>query len=248
MAKIINHPSVSGLIKLSGKISDYAVKRDRANFVFTKSDQIKLGVVAMAATLAGMGGQAMSVASSTTAMEEDADYVQFTVDGHLVKGWLWRSPFQNGDIVDVAAEWQVDHYELFGIARPGDKTISLYPHCSRARTRHIKNAVKWWLVVSIALEVGISAIFLTSGWNGLVDFWQGLFAEGGWWIPVGLTVFCAIAVASMTKQWMPFVKLSERVFSALALPNPRDIDLVKSSKGRRTEQDTIEFGSMYFRY
>jgi hypothetical protein len=248
MVTVINHPCVYGMVRLNGEISDYSVKRDRASFVFTKSDQTKLGVVAIAASLVGMGGQAMSVASSTTSMEEEADYVQFSLNGHSVKGWLWRSPFKNGDMVDVAAEWQADHYEVFGIARPSDKTISLYPHCSRAKTRHIKNAVKWWLIVSIALELGISAIFLTNGWSGLVDFWQELFAEGGWWIPVGLTVFCAIAVACMAKQWMPFVKLSERVFSALALPNPHNIDLVKSSKGRRTEQDNLEFGYMYFRY
>ncbi|ELX11457.1 hypothetical protein Jab_1c00400 [Janthinobacterium sp. HH01] len=248
MQNFIKPPSTSGLIKLSGKISDYIVTRDRASFVFTESDQTKLGVIAIAASLVGMGGQAMSVASSTTSMEEDADYVQFTVNGKMIKGWLWRSPFKNGDEVDIAAEWQADHYELFGIARPEDRTISLYPHCSRAKTRHIKNAIKWWLIVSIFLELGISAIFLTDGWSGLVYFWKGLFAEGGWWLPVGLTAFCAIAIASMTKQWMPFVRLSERVFSALALPDPRNIDLVKSSKGKKTETDTLEFGSMYFRY
>ncbi|MQA22811.1 putative type VI secretion system effector [Rugamonas rivuli] len=249
MMEFSANSKASGLIKLSGQISHYKKSRQRASFVFSPSDRTKMEVIAVAAALVGMGGQAMSVASNATSMEEEADFVQFKLNGNVVGGgWLWRSPFADGDEVVVAAEWQSDHYELFGVARPTDRTIALYPHCSRARTKHIRNAVKWWLIVSIAIEVGISTIFLMGGWDGLVYFWRGLFAEGGWWLPVGLTAFCAVAITSMTRQWMPFVTLAERVFQTLELPDARNIDLVQSSKNRRTDLDTPEFGAMYFRY
>lgn len=58
-------------------------------------------------------------------MDEEADYVEFVLEGQPIKGWVWRSPFQEGDEVEVAAEWQKDHYEVFGIARPVDHTIAL---------------------------------------------------------------------------------------------------------------------------
>lgn len=44
----------------------------------------------------------MSVASNASAMEEEADHVQCDIDGTKVSGWLWRSPFKDGDMVDAA--------------------------------------------------------------------------------------------------------------------------------------------------
>lgn len=142
MTEFITHPGPDGLVKLSGKIVGYKKKRESASFVFTKTDQARMGVIAIAAAMMDLGAQATAVASNATALEEEADYVQFTLNEKLVKGWLWRSPFKEGDVVDVAAEWHDDHYEAFGIARPADKMIALYPHCSRSKTRHVKNAIK----------------------------------------------------------------------------------------------------------
>ncbi|ELX11458.1 hypothetical protein Jab_1c00410 [Janthinobacterium sp. HH01] len=248
MEKFFAHPSASGLLKISGVISNYHVSRASASFVFTESDQTKLGVVAVAAALAGMGGQAMSVASNTSATEEDADYVEFNLGEKAIKGWLWRSPFHDGDHVEVAVEWQTDHYELFGLARSIDQTIALYPHCSRSKRRHIRNSLKWWLIVTAGMQIIISVGLLTISWNTFIEIWRYMLFEGAWWLPVGLTAALAIAVASITRQWMPFVTLAERVFQTLELPDARNIDLVQSSKNRRTDLDTPEFGAMYFRY
>ncbi|NGZ83175.1 putative type VI secretion system effector [Duganella aceris] len=236
------------LVKLNGKILNYKVSRKQASFVYTENDRTKLEVIAIAASLAGMGGQAISVASNANSTEEDADYVEFSLDGKIIKGWLWYSPFHEGDEVKVAAEWQSDHYEVFGVARPSDQTISLYPHCSRAKTRHIKNAFKWWLITAVMLQVVISIVFLTIGLDAFIDGWKYMTTGGAWWLPLGLTVFCAIAIISMARQWMPFAKVAEKVFSVLELPNPHNIDLVKSSKNKNLPQDSPEFGSMYFRY
>lgn len=61
MTNFLDHPAPAGLVKLSGKISNYTVTSESASFFFTRSDQTKLGLIAIAASLAGMGGQAMSV-------------------------------------------------------------------------------------------------------------------------------------------------------------------------------------------
>ena len=64
----------------------------------------------------------------------------------------------------------------------------------------------------------------------------------------GPAAFFALMTYSLTRKWLPFVKLAEKVFTALDLPDPSNIDLVKSSKKSRTPQDPPEFGTFYFRY
>lgn len=60
----------------------------RASFVFTESDQTRMGVVAFAAAIAEMGGLAMATAcNNADALGEEADYLAFELDGQPVKGW-----------------------------------------------------------------------------------------------------------------------------------------------------------------
>lgn len=247
MTDFIEHPRGDGLVRISGVITGYRVERETASFVFTKSDRKTFGAIAIAASLAGLGAQAIAVASNATAMDEEADHVHFTIDGLAVSGWLWRSPFKDGDSVEIAAEWRGDHYEVFGIARPADRTIALYPHCTRGRKKHIKNAVKWWFYVALFFDLGVLA--LTGAMDtSIAEYWSGAFEAGAGWVVAGIHVVMAIAVYSMTRQWMTFVRVAEKVFSTLGLPDPGNIDLVKSSKGRHVPEDSFEFGAMYFRY
>jgi len=244
MTNFQQQPNVDGLVKLTGTVRNLKVTRASASFVFTESDQTKMGVVAFAAAIAGLGGQAMATASNASAMEEEADYLEFELDGQSVKGWVWRNPFKEGDEVRVAAERRADgHWEAFGVQRLADKTVALYPHCSRGRVRHYKNAAWWWLV----------------GWGGLVAFvfvpmsyflmGPELFLDSGLMYAIsGLMLFFGVMTFSLSRKWMPFVRLAEKVFRALELPDPSNVDLVKSSNKQRTERDPGEFGTFYFRY
>jgi len=244
VTKFLAQPKAEGLVKLSGTIRNLKVTRASASFVFTESDQTKMGVVAFAAAIAGLGGQAMATASNASALEEEADYIEFDLAGLAIKGWVWRNPFKEGDDVRVAAERRADgHWEAFGVQRPADKTVALYPHCSRGRVRHYKNAAWWWLV----------------GWGGLVAFvfvpmayflmGEKLFFDFGLMYAIsGLMIFFGVMTFSLSSKWMPFVRLAEKVFRALDFSNPSDVDLVRSSKAQRTEQDPGELGTFYFRY
>jgi hypothetical protein len=249
LVNIISNSSVSDVVKITGKITAHQCARKSASFVFTENDQNKMGVIAIAAALAGLGGQAVAVASNATCVEEEADYVQFKLNGILVQGWVWRSPFAEGDDVQVAAQWLGDHYEAFGIARPSDKVIALYPHCSRAKMCHIYNAIKWWLimVVGVCLLV-VGHPFVDAGFQGGLAYWSQFFQEGLGWIFALIFVFFGVAIASMAMKWMPFVSLAGKIFKTLELPHPGSIDLVNSSKRQRTAQDKDEFGVMYFKY
>lgn len=247
----VRHPNVLELVKISGVINNLITTRDEASFVFTENDKNTMGVIAVSAALVGLDGQATAISSNASAMEEAADYVEFNIDERIVKGWLWRNPFSEGDTVNVAVEWQGDHYELFAVSRPSDKTIALYPHCSRARCQHIRNAVKWWFLSAAGMQILLLLLnyFLYGDENDSFNDWIKFFhKEFGWRWVFAIFIMFAIPVASMTRQWMPFVKVAEKVFRALELPNPGRLDLIKSSKKQRTSEDKAEFGIMYFRY
>lgn len=234
---------------LKGRIAGYKRKREEASFVFTDDDREGLGVIAVAAGLAGLSGQAIGTAIAATA-EEEADYLEFEIDGKPVKGWIWRSPFKEGDEVEVAAEWQKDHYELCAVARPTDRIVALYPHCSRGGSSHRRNAWKWWFL-------GTTTALLLGG--GVMEIWARLFyAESFFFDKTGpfmikgfvgffYPVF-ALMTWSLARKWMPFVRLSEKVFQAFGWEKPASVDLVKRSKEGRKGDEKPEYGVFYFRY
>ena len=245
-AYIINSPAIE---KISGTIKNYKQTRKSANFIFTKNNKNTFGVIAVAAVLADAPGLAVSSAASANA-EEEADYIEFDLDGRSVKGWVWRSPFVNGDIVDVIAERMDDHFEAYGIARPKDRIVALYPHCSRGRTAHWINALKWWFKgVTIMLLFG--TIFFGLGCVALSDTWYetGTFlldmmpAMALFFYPTFL-----LMTISLGWKWMSFVRVAERVFTAFGWDRASDIDLKRRSKGTKTGADENGFGVFFFRY
>jgi hypothetical protein len=93
---------------------------------------------------------------------------------------------------------------------------------------------------------GLFLLLLAIGGNKFV---LELFQESSSiYFILGPMAFFALMTYSMTRKWMPFVRLAEKVFRALKLPNPSSIDLVKTSKAQRTDKDPGEFGTFYFRY
>lgn len=238
-----------GIQVLKGRITGYKRKREEASFVFTDDDREGMGAIAIAASLAGLSGQAISTASAAASAEEDADYLEFEIDGKPVKGWVWRSPFREGDEVEVAAEWQKDHYELCAIARPADRMVALYPHCSRGSGSHWRNARKWWFIgTGLLIVVSLAIIEIAARFQDVTIF----HPVGGWYFLLGFPSFFypvfALMTWSLARKWMPFVRLSEKVFSAFGWEKPASVDLVKRSKEGKKGDEPPEYGVFYFRY
>ena len=93
-------------VTLKGKIEKYSCSRRSANFVSPQADG---PTGAVAAALAGESGIAVSLISASGNVSEEADYVEFSIAGQAVKGWLKQSVFSEGDHVEVVAErWTLD--------------------------------------------------------------------------------------------------------------------------------------------
>jgi len=51
----------------------------------------------------GMGAAGIGLIGMAANSDEEADWVEFEVDGNRVHGWLWMMPMRNGDEVEVVA-------------------------------------------------------------------------------------------------------------------------------------------------
>ncbi|RAM63524.1 hypothetical protein RB25_10115 [Herbaspirillum rubrisubalbicans] len=233
----------NGLIKISGEIKNYVSKRDEASFVLTKKDKTGMGMVSVALAAAGMGGQAIATASNVASLQEEADYVEFDLDGKEVKGWLWRSPFKEGDVVDAAVVWQGEYFELVALAKPADRTIALYPHCVRGRRAFYALVFRWWFIFAgVITPVSTSLlIWLTGSYRYFFElpFW------GAWAV---IALGWTFVIFMLMLQWTPFGKAAQRVFSVLGLRDPSGVDLKKTTKAQRKPGDPPEMGAFFFRY
>ncbi|WP_433693349.1 putative type VI secretion system effector [Herbaspirillum seropedicae] len=232
-----------GFIKISGGIKKYVSKRGEASFVLTKKDKTGMGMVSVALAATGMGAQAIATASNGASLQEEADYVEFDLDGKKVKGWLWRSPFKEGDIVDAVVAWQGDYFELVALAKPSDRMIALYPHCVRGRIGLLKIAAKWWLILFFVFSPMLMGLLVGLG-EGLskvfsVDF-ISLWGGGG--------AICTFVQAMLMRQWFPFVRTAQRVFNVFGWKNASSIDFVKTTRQQRKPDDPPELGVYYFKY
>ena len=190
---------------------------------------------------------AASTARDASNLREQADYVEMEINGQPAKGWVWFSPFKDGDIVELIGTRQGDHFETIAIARPKDRVISLYPHCSRGKTPHIRAVFKWWLLSS-SFSVGILIPLVAV----IFDFISGskapyLFLENGY-LYVILVIFGILGGYSFStgKRFMIYVHFATQVFKILELADPDNIDLPKRTK--RKAGDPGAFGVMYFNY
>ncbi|MCP1290278.1 hypothetical protein NK214_08755 [Chromobacterium sp. S0633] len=235
------------LSKINGKISRYKKTREMANFFFTDRDRNIMGLSAIAGALAGAAGMAASTARDAANLREQADYVEMMINGQPAKGWVWFSPFQDGDEVELIGTQQDGYFEIIAIARPKDRVISLYPHCTRGKHAHIKNIIKWWLYsVTFLLTTLIPATFILFE---LISPSQEnyIFLEVGYlYISIGFYIFFGIFTYLYGKKFLIFTQASKKIFNTLGLNKPENIDLPKLTK--RKPGDPGAFGVMYFNY
>ncbi|MDB5777004.1 MAG: hypothetical protein JWP38_3137 [Herbaspirillum sp.] len=245
MSNWMDHPDGDKLVKLSGKIAAYEKQRRRASFALTDAAHARIGMqaTAVAALQPNQKDLIIDRTRNTSAIEDDVDYVQFMLDDRPAKGWMWRSPFNDGDEIEAVAQWQGEHYEVYAIARPADKTFASYPHCSRGRAAHLKNVLKWYAglgLVGVFVLVAILSVYLQG--------WIAFAKPNVYVISSVVSFFVGIMFYSLARKWLPFVDATEKMFHILGWPDIENIDLVGSSKGRRATGDVYGLGTFYFRY
>ena len=219
---------------IHGKLENYSKTRLSENFAINEAESHALGNLATFASIAGMDGQA----SSSSDASEPADFVRFTLDGKAITGWLWFSPFNEGDEVTSVVEKEYGKYVAYAVLRPRDRLIALYPHCSRGKNAHWKavfrGLFKWGLGFQLLMLLifAILDAFAAPSWDDWLGRMRSTFMISIYFM-APLFLFAAVVLGW---KWMKFVRLSENIFSALNWPDVSNIDLVARSKTAPLDQ------------
>ena len=133
----------NSMVLLRGVISGLNRSRRNHDFVLTEVQHRQVGVTAIAASVMGMGATGIGLVGMAGNADEEADWVEFELDGKQVKGWLWMMPMRNGDTVEVVAEPTAKgYYVAYAVNRDGDDLLAVYPHATAGRKVHYRKSIK----------------------------------------------------------------------------------------------------------
>ncbi|KWN18017.1 hypothetical protein WT83_11080 [Burkholderia territorii] len=232
---------------LHGRIQNLRKTRLNQDFFFNAADRAKMGATAIAAGLAGLGGIATGLSGMAMDTTEEADLLEFDLDGKSVRAWVWQSVFDEGDDVEVVAEKIGDIWQGYGVRRTSDKIVALHPHCSRGRRAHYKVAVSWGLKIGLSLIIVMNLVSAALAAFQSINNWHAIFLM---WIFGGLGVLLISLLISLrvAKRMMGFVKLAEGIFDGFGWTDVKNIDLPDITKKNKRPGDPAALGVLYFRY
>jgi hypothetical protein len=230
---------------LRGTMKNYRKRREIKDFLITPTDRKATGAAAILVALAGQGGAVIAGLNAMNVREE-ADFVEFEIDGEQVSGWLTFASFKEGDHVELVAAREGDRWHVFGIVR-ADYMTALHPCCSRGRFAHFRATVKWWFLISFT----IIFVYLLLGFI-LVQFnnahlsmkYIAIIFLGSPSLFLAITGLIAFNVAC---KFMPAVRLAESIFAGFGWKNAKSIDLPAITKKYKVAGEGLEVGMLYFR-
>jgi hypothetical protein len=218
------------------------------DFLITPADRTATGAAAILDALAGQGGTAVAGLSAMN-IKEEADFVEFEINGEPVEGWLTYSPFEEGDEVELVAKRKGCGWYVLGIIR-ADYLAALHPCCSRGRYAHFTTSMRLWILIGAAiLIVGsiLMALVVTfnDGYKAVADLsiWLSFLGGGGG----GFLFLSALIAIGQSRKFMPAVRLAESVFAGFGWKNVRSIDLPAITKKYKLAGAGLALGMLYFR-
>jgi hypothetical protein len=242
----IQEPNNS-MVLLRGAISGLNRSRRNHDFVLTRVQHQQVGATAIAASVMGMGATGIGLIGMAGNADEEADWVEFELDGNQVKGWLWMMPMRNEDIVEVVAEPIGNNgYVAYAVKRNVDDLLAVYPHATAGRKVHYRKSVKVWAWCSFLNYLFLPLLLVMQrGFGALLDgkMQLGLLIGLAFWIPVS-----AVIAFRVSRKLMGFVRIAEVIFGTFGWSDVENIDLRQTSRENRRENKLPNFGNFYFRY
>ena len=241
-------PPYGPLEKINGRIesfrSEYYREYFDANAYRTHSvpdiNVGQRGAAAVAAIVAGSPGVGAVMMSESESSNDSAEYVQGEINGLPFRGWVGVTRLKAGDNVDMITEWQHDHYEVYAIALPEERIVSICPKCDMGHIAHmlwrIKNMFILITILMVAfLSVCVFISFTKGNPNGASLFERFyLFLVMAF---VGSSMISGLIAFSAYKACAPTCcKLAEEIFYLLEMKDVTNVDLKKITKKRERHQ------------
>jgi hypothetical protein len=239
--------SINSIVLLHGIISKLQRSRRNHDFILTEVQHQQIGATAIAASAMGMGAAGMGLIGMAGNSDEEADWVEFELDGKQVQGWLWMMPMGNGDYIEVVAEHiENDRYVAYAVKRDCDGLLAVYPHATAGRKVHYRKSVKIWLWCSI-LTYFIPTLFIVMqlGLRILLNTSMQLCLVIGFTF---CTLISGLIAFRVSRKLMGFVRIAEVIFETFGWPDIENIDLRKTSREHCLEDKPSDFENFYFRY
>ncbi|PKH18048.1 hypothetical protein CIG19_21280, partial [Enterobacterales bacterium CwR94] len=162
-------------------------------------------------TLLGNSATAGALVSEDDA-KSLAEYVQGMINGKPFRGWVGLTRLKAGDEVEVIADWQEDHYEVYAITLPRERIISVCPGCAWGRR------AKLWLRIKLMFMLVFIILFLFF----IINFSDDDFSfDKGYFISLFIC-YCVSQLLAGAIAWCAYqayknttCKLAEEIFSLI---------------------------------
>ncbi|MFE8047349.1 putative type VI secretion system effector [Brenneria goodwinii] len=244
-------PPRGKLEKITGRLEAFSRIRCKANFdpdvYATSSDRTltpgEKGMAGAAAIAIGSPALAGLALKGEETVLDDADYVAGMINGKPFAGWVGFTHLAVGDEVELAAEWQDDHYEVYAVAVSAARIVSICPECNHGRYIDALFRAKLGTFMTLLMFIVFSSIgfFMGEGtfWENLLNSvmnGHGRFYQG---TTLMLVLGCALWGLFFYSAYKAYAKttckLAEEIFQVFGWRNPKWISLKKITARREKE-------------
>ncbi|ATA23845.1 hypothetical protein AWC36_06845 [Brenneria goodwinii] len=252
-------PPSGKLEKITGRLESFSRIRCKANFdpdvYATSSDRTltagEKGAVGAGAIAIGSPALAGLALKGEEPILNDADYVQGMINGQPFAGWVGMTHLKAGDEVELAAAWQDDHYQVYAIAVPALRIVSVCPQCDHGRYIEAISRIKLGTFMSLFFIILACIAVLLMGKG---TFWENFSYEltdnkGNFYflIAMGLGingVFWGLFFYGAYKAYAETAcKLAEEISQVFGWRHPKWINLKKITAKR--EKELMRQGKWY---
>ncbi|HID4134233.1 TPA: putative type VI secretion system effector [Pluralibacter gergoviae] len=243
-------PPYGPLEKISGKLGSFSreyfreyfdVKAYRTSPLPEISDGQR-GAAAAAAIAAGSPGIGSAIMVESESSNDSAEYVRGMINGKPFGGWVGVTRLQAGDEVDMIVEWQYDHYEVYAIALPEERIVSICPKCDMGHIAHIFWRIRNMLILIVILMLIYLSVCIYISYSEVNVKGEPFFLRFSSFLMMaflissiisGLIAFFACKYYSLTT-----CKLAEEIYRLLNMKCVSKVNLNKKTKKQKNESSS----------
>lgn len=220
----------------------FSVKNYRNNTLPTISEAQR-GAGAVLATVAGSPatGAALLSSDEKTIAGREAEYVRGIINGKPFRGWVGLTRLKAGDYVEMAVDWQEEHYEVYAITLPDERIISICPRCDMGRTAHAWIRLRNMMILLMSFLSMFAVIFFINLGGPFSKRMEIAFYTDNFivmWMMaffIFFVFFGLMAISAYKAYANTTCLLSEEIFSVLGMKDVEKINLNKTTKKRERE-------------
>ncbi|WDM18290.1 hypothetical protein J4T76_09300 [Gilliamella sp. B3022] len=221
--------------KICGTIERIDIEQQQQAFEVESYENIKESVerlnraAKIGAIIGALRGQVgLTGMADNQPILRDANFVNVQIENKIYCGWLGDCPFREGDNVEVVVEWQKDHYELYAIAKPDERIISVCPNCFRGRWAYFMYCFKGTIISLMITLIVMTGIYIHYHGLNIALSWYKNYLNYVSMVALGFATFAVMGLyIVLNDSFKTKVKIAEQIFITLNLQKISWVNLRK---------------------